>query len=584
MFSCIRPFLVLCTVVLVAFIGRPAFAGDAETQSMGQEMARLLPEGVAVIAYTPSLSKMTSELTALVKEVNPQAAGMLMFMGPETLLKMQLNTKQKIRSDMPVAIAVAPRKTLQENPTNVVIFAIDGATPENVKVADKSNKLIFLEGTDWVAMTTGDAYSPQSEGTKTPAIAAHMLPGMLTISFDQAMLRTKYGDALEKVIAGSFEEGNDASDPKIKAAVKKINDQFAAKLANGFDRWDYGVNFDPSTPGFTLQYTPATPSWILEPSSGLETISSHLASELPMQMVVSKDFVNMLLSLGGMFLQAEGTETNASVATYMKQCKDMIAQIDGGVGLSVGMSGDGMNMVKAMRVKDVKTFLGQVDEQMKFLNESNWGIAGEAIPVTVGAETSRAYRLKIDMDEFKKAFPAEFGKNNNSFAGGLLQADGQVASILSTMQGPDGLIVRMISKDDWVAIVIGDAKLLGSARRALAQGTASNTMVSRAFEQAYSTPVAGMSMDVRSFLIGVGKYAKANPSIKGFDQVAMFAALPTSPSMPVYSSWSATDRANQINWSIDMKGLAAFVKDMEKMGQEAEKKQKATATGKGDKP
>ncbi len=33
-----------------------------------------------------------------------------------------------------------------------------------------------------------------------------------------------------------------------------------------------------------------------------------------------------------------------------------------------------------------------------------------------------------------------------------------------------------------------------------------------------------------------------------------------------------------------MKGLAAFVKDMEKMGQEAEKKQKATATGKGDKP
>ena len=389
MFSCIRPFLVLCTIVLVAFTGRPALAGDAETQSMGQEMARLLPEGAVVLAYTSSLSKMTSDLTALVKEVNPQAAGMLMFMGPETLLKMQLNTKNKIRTDMPAAVALVPGKKLADSPNPTFIFAVQGATAETVKVADKSNTLVFLEGTDWVALTQGDAYTPKSAGAKVPAIATHMLPGMLAISFDQAMLRTKFGDAFEKAIAGSFEEGNDAADPKIKAEVKKINEQFAAKLANGFDRWDYGANFDLSTPGCTLQYTPATPSWILQPSSDLETISSHLASELPMQMVVSKDFVNMLLSLGGMFLQAEGPETNASVATYMKQCRDMIAQIDGGVGLSADMSGDGMNMVKVMRVKDVKTFLGQVDEQMKFLNESDWGIAGEAIPVTVGAETSR---------------------------------------------------------------------------------------------------------------------------------------------------------------------------------------------------
>jgi len=584
MFSCIRPFLVLCTVVLVAFIGRPAHAGDAETQSVGQEMARLLPEGAALIAYTPSLSKMTSELTALVKEVNPQAAGMLMFMGPETLLKMQLDTKQKIRSDMPAAIVVAPRKTLQENPTNIVIFAIDGATPENVKATDKSSNLIFLEGTDWVALINGPAYEPKPSGTKVPAIATHMLPGMLSVAFDQALLRTKYGDALEKVIADSFNEGNTAPDPKIRAEVKKINDQFAAKLANGFVRWDFGADFNPETPGFTIQDTPATQSWILQPSADLETISSHLASELPMQFVISKDVVNMMLSLGSMFIQAEGPETNASVATYMKQCRDMIEQLDGGVGLSMGMSSDGMNMVKVMKVEDVKTFLGQVDAQVKFLNDAKWGITCEAIPVTVGAETSRAYRLKFDMDQFKKAFPAETGKNNNSFAGGLLQADGQMASILNSMQGSDGLIVRMISKDDWVAVVLGDAKLLGSARRALAQGTASNAMLGRAFEQAYSTPVAGMSMDTRSFFIGLGKYAKANPGIKGFDQLAMFATLPTSPAMPVYASWSVTERANQIHWSIDMKGLVAFVKDMDKMAQEAEKKQKATATGKGDTP
>ena len=64
----------------------------------------------------------------------------------------------------------------------------------------------------------------------------------------------------------------------------------------------------------------------------------------------------------------------------------------------------------------------------------------------------------------------------------------------------------------------------------------------------------------------------------------MFAALPTSPSMPVYVSWSSTDRANQINWSIDMKGLVAFVNDMDRLTKEAEKKQKSTATGKESKP
>ena len=104
-----------------------------------------------------------------------------------------------------------------------------------------------------------------------------------------------------------------------------------------------------------------------------------------------------------------------------------------------------------------------------------------------------------------------------------------MASILSSMQGSEGLIVRMISKDDWVAIVVGDAKLLGATRRALAQGTASNTMLSRTFEQAYSTPVAGMSMDVRSFLIGVGKYAKANPSIKASTRLPCSQHFPHPP-------------------------------------------------------
>ncbi len=568
--------LVLCTMIFV-LPGRPALADAAATQSIDSDMARLLPEGAVVAVYTPSMSKMTSELTAIVKEFNQQAAGMLMFMGPQSLLKMQLNTRNKIRADMPAAIAVVPGKTLDADPDISIIFAVQGATPETVKASDKSMKMVFLEGTDWVSMTSGDSYEPRAKGSKAPAISTHMLPGIVSVAFDQALLRERFGDQLKK---NMLEVMNDGSNPKAAYSkqVEAINAKIADGFIDGFDRWDMSMSFDPEMPSTTVKYTPVSGDCVMKSSPGLGIIGNHLATELPMQMVLTTDVARHMFSFARMFSDSEGEGMKKVMTTFIDNGEAFLDQVVDGAGVSMGMSDDGMNVVKVMQVKDVAKALSLVDDQMKFLNEAKWGIESEAIPVTVGAETSRAYRLKFDLEQMKKAFPGEFDRTaaDSSFAGSLMASDAQIARILDAMGGPDGMIVRCISKDDWMAIVIGDAKLLGTARRALAQTTSRNAQLDKALKTATASPVMGMSMDLRGYLIGMGEFASAHPALgkmmQGQGVTAMMDKLASSPAAPIYMSSSSTENATQFTMSFDLKGMVAFVKDMESLQAEAMEK------------
>ncbi|HBZ96211.1 MAG TPA: hypothetical protein DEO57_00030 [Phycisphaerales bacterium] len=579
--------LVLCTVALSVFVGQSA---NASSQKMDADMARLLPEGAAIVAYTPSMSKLTSELSDIVKQFDQQAAGMLMFMGPQSLLSMQLKTTQKVRSDMPAAIALTPGANIGDTPEMTIIFAVNGATADNVKANSKDMKMVFLEGTDWVAMTTGAAYQPRSADQKAPSVASKMLSGILSVSIDQAMFRTKYGNALEEqfyeaLSAGSSAAGSDASDQRILDLNKKI----ATKLVNGFDRWDMSLNLDPQTPGWTVQYTPSSPDCVLQPSSDLAVVAGHLATELPMQMAMSTDVAVDMIDVARMFVSAEGTAVEKSLSEYLDYGVEFLDQVSGGIGVSMGMSGDGMSLVQTMRVKDVAKTLSIVDGLMEFFNKANWGITSEAIPVTVGASTSRAYRLKFDLEQMKKAFPAEFKMSenaSNTLAGGMMQADAQMGELLNAMQGPDGMIVRFISKDDWLAVVIGDAKLLGTARRALAMAGGSNAGVDRALTSTDGSPVMASSMDLRSVMIGMGKFLAAHPGLSKMMEEqgvgAMLAKLPASPAAMVYMSSSSSETATRFTTMLDLSGVAAFNKDMDtlmaeqmKKMEEAQKAQKA---------
>ena len=248
----------------------------------------------------------------------------------------------------------------------------------------------------------------------------------------------------------------------------------------------------------------------------------------------------------------------------------------------MGMDGAGMNVVKAMRVKDVAKALSAVDGMMDFINGAKWGITSESIPVTVGASTSRAYRIKFDVEQMKKAFSTEFDMSQsaaNTFTGSLMQADAHVGELLSAMQGPDGMIVRFISKDDWMAVVIGDAKLLGTARRALAMANGGNAPLDLALKSAGGSPVMGMSVDVRSYMIGLGKFLTTHPKLSTTPLAegpnAIMAKLPSSPKAMIYTAASTSDGATRFTVELDLKGLAAFSKDMLALTAEQEKQAEA---------
>jgi len=575
--------LVLCTLVLVAFGGRTAVAVEAASQSMDEQMARLLPKGAAIVAYTPSMSKLTSELTDIVKQFDEQAAGMLMFMGPQSLLSMQLNTKQKIRSDMPAAIALTPGASLEDTPAMTVIFAVTGATADNVKANSKDMKLVFLEGTDWVAMTTGASYEAAEAGARTSAVATGLLPGILSVSIDQALFRTKYGDALQQQLYEGLSAGSAPKDTgDSDQAIVDLNKTIATKLADGFDRWDLGLNLDPTRPGWTIQYTPSSPDCLMQPSPELVAVGSHLATELPMQSVVSKDLILDVISLMKLFIPVESKDVQSSLRAYVGHFEQFLDQVSGGMGVSMGMDGAGMSVVKAMRVKDVAKALSAVDGMMDFINGAKWGITSESIPVTVGASTSRAYRIKFDVEQMKKAFSTEFDMSQsaaNTFTGSLMQADAHVGELLSAMQGPDGMIVRFISKDDWMAVVIGDAKLLGTARRALAMANGGNAPLDLALKSAGGSPVMGMSVDVRSYMIGLGKFLTTHPKLSTTPLAegpnAIMAKLPSSPKAMIYTAASTSDGATRFTVELDLKGLAAFNKDMLALTAEQEKQAEA---------
>ena len=232
-----------------------------------------------------------------------------------------------------------------------------------------------------------------------------------------------------------------------------------------------------------------------------------------------------------------------------------------------------------MRVKDVAKTLSIVDGLMEFFNKANWGITSETIPVTVGAAPrGLSAQVRSGTDEGIPRRVQDERERINTLAGGMMQADAQMGELLNAMQGPDGMIVRFISKDDWLAVVIGDAKLLGTARRALAMAGGSNAGVDRALTSTDGSPVMASSMDLRSVMIGMGKFLAAHPGLSKMMEEqgvgAMLAKLPASPAAMVYMSSSSSETATRFTTMLDLSGVAAFNKDMDTLMAEQMKKRK----------
>ena len=80
--------------------------------------------------------------------------------------------------DGAVAYVMWPGETLQDVPYWAVIFGVEDASPKTVRAKGRGKRLIFLEGTNWVALTNAQkSWEPKSADASTTTLVKGLLPG-----------------------------------------------------------------------------------------------------------------------------------------------------------------------------------------------------------------------------------------------------------------------------------------------------------------------------------------------------------------------------------------------------------------------
>ena len=263
-------YLLICLVLFTCTPRLLAADAPAASQPIPADMARLIPAEAVAIVYTDSVSTFTASLTKLVSAVNPQWGGMVAFMGPTSLLKQQVNTKSTVLTDAPAAMVFWPGATLKDPPNYAVIFSIEGASPATVRAMDRGNRLIFLEGTNWLAVSNAaSSWDPSAVDSPTPALAEDLLPGMLAVNLDvEKFNATRRGELEALTSTGDF-------DHVMRSAVRSIL------------RLDMGLTMENGDVDLAMRYTPTVGSkTAMKGNSALAALSNRLPGDLPMQMVV----------------------------------------------------------------------------------------------------------------------------------------------------------------------------------------------------------------------------------------------------------------------------------------------------------
>jgi hypothetical protein len=458
-------YLLICLVLLTCTPRLLATEVPTASQSIPADMARLIPAEAVAIAYTDSVSNFTANLTKLVSAVNPQWGGMVAFMGPTSLLKQQVNTKSTVLTDAPAAMVFWPGATLKDPPNYAVIFSIEGASPATVRAMDRGNRLVFLEGTNWLAVSNAaSSWDPAAVDSPTPTLAKDLLPGMLTIHLDVEQINaTRRGELEAWTSTGDF-------------------DHVMLSVARSIVRFDMGLTMENGAVDLAMRYTPTIGSkTAMKGDNALIALSNRLPGDLPMQMVVG----NALLKAGARWFFEEQSKDMKHLAAFKTALDEMQNEVVDGMGISMGFSEYGLDMVKVFQVKDSARMFTMMDRYIAQINDAELGMNIERMKVLVGGDSARAYRVK---------------------------AEGPNAAELQPMLGPDGMIIRIISNKNMMAAVTGAPKLLGRTRRALAQASLTETAIDTMSNRVGGDMIMGMTMDLRSYVRGFSDFVIADPT------------------------------------------------------------------------
>lgn len=480
----------VCLIACLAMVLPVAMASAADqpkAQSVPADLARLIPDEAVMIAYTGSMNALTKSATDLVSSINPQMAMMVAFAGPKAMLSQQISTQNKMLDDGAVAYVMWPGETLQDVPYWAVIFGVEDASPKTVRAKGRGKRLIFLEGTNWVALTNAQkSWEPKSADASTTTLVKGLLPGEVAVGFDLERFVADHKDELRRQLQEQVAEADLGDAGSHMALTAGHTVLFTTR------RWDLGLGMDGGDVGLTVQYLPKDDSpMAIKGSPDVQALSQRLPAKLPLQMVADGEFMRSFID--GMLknqLSGKGIDRD-TMRTLMTNVNAICEDTDGGMGASFGFSEHGPNLVKVFKVKDVQKMFELADSYIDEANKADMGMQFEQIPVLIGGDSSRAYRIKIDMIDQDPSM-----KDAHPF-------------------GPDGLILRLISNKNMMAAVIGDPKLLGRTRRALEQASSTDTVIDSIAGAMGGQLVMAWSLDIRAMAFGVQKWVKTNADAMG---------------------------------------------------------------------
>ena len=474
-------------LAMVLPVAMASAADQSKAQSVPADLARLIPDEAVMIAYTGSMNALTKSATDLVSSINPQMAMMVAFAGPKAMLSQQISTQNKMLDDGAVAYVMWPGETLQDVPYWAVIFGVEDASPKTVRAKGRGKRLIFLEGTNWVALTNAQkSWEPKSADASTTTLVKGLLPGEVAVGFDLERLVADHKDELRRQLQEQVAEADLGDAGSHMALTAGHTVLFTTR------RWDLGLGMDGGDVGLTVQYLPKDDSpMAITGSPDVQGLSHRLPAKLPLQMVADGEFMRSFID--GMLknqLSDKGIDRD-TMRSLMTNVNAICEDTDGGMGASFGFSEHGPNLVKVFKVKDVKKMFELADSYIDEANKADMGMQFEQIPVLIGGDSSRAYRIKIDMIDQDPSM-----KDAHPF-------------------GPDGLILRLISNKNMMAAVIGDPKLLGRTRRALEQASSTGTVIDSIAGAMGGQLVMAWSLDIRAMAFGVQEWVKTNADAMG---------------------------------------------------------------------
>lgn len=541
--------VLVCIATMIAIPSARADDVPRTPQAVPSELARLLHKDTVAFVYISSAVEFAQSLQDMASHAYPKGAdAMKGELNATSLLGSLVLTKNKIMVDQPIGIGYWGTEADNDMPY-VVVFRVEGASPQTVMAKGKGRRLMFLEGTDWVAVSNASAsWSPAPANAPRPSIVENMLPGQCAVSFDQAAW---LGSASEQSINAQLKTQLKGSfDAAMEEAVISLIDDYV----HGFTRWDFAVEADDGDLTFDARYVPTADSrFAITGTPDLVQLGHRLPGQLAFQSVISTAYMTTALEITKPLVIAQAGKDRQLARTLLDDMSRLIATQSVGSGLSIGMSEYGLDLAQILRVDDAAQTLGLIDEYIEDINAAKAGVHYKRMRVLVGGDSSRLWEVTFDKKEMKEANPA---------LAALVDAD-FMEMVANLDEGK--MYLRVISNGNWMAVVAGEPKLLGRMRRALSQPSAFNPNLDHIGANTEGDLVMAMSLDLRSLFNGMLAYVHAHPSEikkewRSMNARNVISQLKPIPGPPAAMSMSVASAA-------DGSVMSSFVFDVQQIGE-----------------